>query len=316
MSAPLPTLVDRHLRAPPAAKGPRAAVQSGMSTASLGTASVLILAQADGSEVGHCAESALVRQSTMSEPTLLNEIAEVARHCAASPTAKTPRLVRQKGTLVTSSRPFESPREEQAEGNDISQDVEGPLTAVQTTSALPLPPSVVLDNPRAFSRQVMIPVPEVESVMSEADKQVNAEPTANGPRLVTQSAASGTIASPFSVDSFWQAFGSAVIQLLLRESDKQLTMEDPLVLKLITDEDRQVKVFPIAKGPSVVTQPSTRGISARPFAFERLLQAFGSVVAHADGAGPPPFATQVVATALVVVATAAADVAFVTRSAG
>lgn len=205
--APVPVLVARHVKAPPAAYGPSATVQSGISTSSSGAESVARFVQAEGSALGHCAFSAVVRQVTMFEPAVLTEMPVVTRHCAALPTPKAPRAVTQRGIWTRSWRPVMLPMLEHALGSDTEQ--VGVVGGRQT--AAPPPPGVVVCKPRAVCRQATMPVPAVPVVIWDVDRQVRAVPTANGPRAVTQSAMSGMSARPVSVLSLVHAAGSDVM---------------------------------------------------------------------------------------------------------
>jgi hypothetical protein len=61
----------------------------------------------------------------------------------------------------------------------------------------------------------------------------------------------------------------------------------------MSDVDRHVAVFPIAKGPKTTVQPTTEVKSFKPLTFARLVQAGGRDVTQADGAGPVVVGTQV-----------------------
>lgn len=236
-------LVDKHVSASPAAYGPSAATHKGMSTARFSSGSFSMFVQAGGSDFGHWAERAVVRQSTMVEPRVLVEIASVARHCAALPTANTPSPVTQSGTETKRARPLSVASDVQAGGKVTLHVVGGVVVGVQ----IGRPPAPVVDlKPSAVSRQVMMLIPVVEPVICPVARQVAAVPTANGPKAVTQSATSGMRDRPVSVDSLVHASGRVVMHRLLRDVNKQLTTDFPVVVRPMADVEIQVRVLPTA----------------------------------------------------------------------
>lgn len=254
-----------------------------MSTTSWGTESLAKFVQAAGSALGHCALSALVRQVRILEPAVLTVMPVVTRHCAALPRPKAPSAVTQSGIWVSNWRPLMDPILAHALGND-TEHVPGVGPGVQ--AAPPPAPGADDCRPRDVSRQAMMPAPVVLEVTWDVARQVSVDPMAYGPRAATQSATSGRSARPVSVRSLVQAAGSAVMHWLLRELVRQVTMVEPAVVNPMADWLRQVRVLPAAKGPRAIVQPARSGIMASPFARPMLLQAAGSPVAHADGAGP------------------------------
>lgn len=267
-------VVDKQTAALPAAKGPRATTQSGMSTKSAADPlSLFNFVQALGREVGQDASKAVLRQLMMDPPVVEVVMTSVARQAAALPTPYTPRAVRHRGTSTMRSRPLTDASFAQFGGRETWQPDDGVEEAAGQAVGTTLVVGVADVSLRALLRQVMMLAPVVVSAMLLVERQTSASPTAKGPRATTQAGTSATSARPFSLDRFEQAAGSDEMQVPDKAVLRQETIVVPAVVTLMVSVVKQVATLPTAKGPRAARQSGTSGISARPLELERLSHA-------------------------------------------
>lgn len=271
----------RQVNAAPAAKGPRAAVQSGTLRASSTTVLPARSRHGSGSDVMQVSESASSRHSTTVSPKVFSVMRSVPKQVATLPTAKPPSATVHTGMAATRARPSVSARSWQGSGTvahtgcgtgvDVGSSQRTPSVTV------PVPES----KPKATRRHSTMLAPSVDSVMDPVARQVAALPTAKGPRATAQTATSATRSRPLESSRLTHASGRVVMHLPSRAVKMQSAMSDPTV-KIERDVARQVAMFPAANGPRAAVQVRITGAKRRPLVVSRSWQPAGRATSQKE----------------------------------